>query len=184
MAWVSPRTWTSGETLSGSTAASGLNVQLSGNLSAMRNCWDMLVRLSLSANHSIANSANTSVVWDTMDFEASSNTTMWAAASGARLIAPVAGRYELAGTLEWVSNTSGARASIWSMNGTTDYQISADICINPNKGFNNSIGALVNLTTADHVQIKAWQNSGAALNLHGGTPDRSHVCWRFVGAAS
>lgn len=184
MVWTSPQSWTTGMTLSGTTAASGLNVQLSDNMTAMRNCWDMLIHLSLSANQSIANAANTSVVWDTIDFQANSSVTMWASASGARLIVPWSGRYELSGSLEWVSNTSGARSSIWSMNGATDYTIQSNICANASRGFNCPIGALVNVTTADHIQIKAWQNTGAALNLHGGTPDRSRVGWRFVGAAS
>ena len=188
MAWVLPHTWTTGQTISGSTASTNaslsLNYQLTGNLLAARNLWDNAIHLSLSVNQSIPNNANTSIVWDVVDWQAG-NSTIWASASGARVKVPVAGRYEALGSLEWTLNTTGDRRVRLSVNGLTEYRGGAQAAtLNSGDGSNMPFGDIFELTTADHVLVLGYQNTGAALNLRGGNVDRTRFSWRFLGAAS
>lgn len=188
MAWQTPHLWTTGQVISGSTAAANasfsLNFQLRDNLLAARNLWDNAIHLSLASSPSIANNVNTSVVWDVLNWQVG-NSTIWASASGARLTVPVAGRWEGLGVADWTLNTSGRRRVFISQNGATNYRCGAIApWINSGAGTVVPFGDVLELTTADHVQVVVAQNSGAALTLRGGRTDRTRFSWRFLGAAS
>ena len=188
MAWTLPHSWATGQTISGSTAVAdssvSLNYQLRDNLLSARNLWDNAIHLSLTSNPSVPSSTPTSVVWRRVDWQVG-NSTIWASASGARLQVPVAGRWEGLGVLEWTQNVSGGRSVQISVNGTTSYRCGAQAApINSGDGVRQPFGDILELTTADHVQVLAFQNTGGALELHGGKRDRTRFCWRFLGAAS
>jgi hypothetical protein len=190
MAWVAMHSWTTGQTISGTTASTNaslsLNYQLTGNLLSARNLWDNAIHFSLSANQSIPDAANTSVIWNVADWQVG-NSTIWTSASNpARARVTVAGRWEALGTLEWALNTSGRRGVRLQVTGTTlMYRCGVQTPeINSGDGANQPFGDILELTTADYVEVLAFQNSGAALNLKGGNVDRTRFSWRFLGAAS
>ena len=186
MAYSTPLTFTTGMTLSGSTAASGLPQQIDGNLSVIRNCNDACIRLSLSSNQFASNNVFQSVSWTQLDGQASSAITLWSSASGTKLLAPIVGRWELLGALEWGQNSSvGYRSVAWSMNGATDYHVAAQPGSSEARLQVLPFGAIVNVTaTSQFVTVKAFQNIGASAPLHGGNVDRTRCTWRLVGSTA
>lgn len=186
MGWTTPRTWATGEVLSGdATATSGFNVQIRDNLKSLRNLNDAGVRVSLSGDQSASNNVYQSVSWQVLDWEVDAANTLLATASGTKFLAPWVGRYELSGAIEWRSVAAGYRGVAWSMTGTTDYHIDTFTPLLSGRTQNEPFGAIVNVTaTSQFITVKVFQNSGAALSMRGGTPDRTHAVWRFIGAAT
>lgn len=184
MGWTLPQDWASGMVLAAS-GTSGLNVQLRDNLLDARRMWESAgaIHLSLSTNQSVSNAIYQPISWDVVDWQVG-NTTLWASASGSKLTVPVAGRWELTGVQEWDDNSSGYRGTAWRQNGLNMVHMSAMTPTLSERAPTLPFGDILNLTTADYIEIMAWQSIGAAWNLHGGAKDRTRVTWRFRGAAS
>lgn len=185
MVWRSPNTWTTGETISGSTdvanASTSLNFQLSGNMLTARNLWDNAIHLSLAGNVTIPHNAFTSIIWTVNDWQAG-NSTLW---TSARLRPAVPGLWEGIGSLEWTLEPAGRRAVGLQVNGATFYRCGAQAAsINTGDGVNTPFGDILELTTADFVEVMAFQNTGIVTSLRGGSLDRTRFTWRLLGAAS
>lgn len=184
MTWALPRTWSTGDQLSGDSVSSGsLNLQLRDKLKSLRGMNDYAIRLYAGTDRTLGSGAFTTINWDRHDWEAGA-TGLHATASASKLTAPVAGIYELTGVFEWHSNASGYRAAAYRENGTSLYHIAAATLLNTNQTQNQPIGTIVKLTTADYIELQAFQNSGTTGSLHCGTIDRTHCVWRLLGAAS
>lgn len=169
--------------LSGTTNTSGLNVQLRDNLISLRNLNDEAVHLSLASDQSIGNAAYAAVAWSVKDWQVG-NSTIWTSASGTKLGANVAGYYKLTGSLEWRGNASGYRGAAWALNGTTIYHLNTRTVTLSSIGPAQPTPAIVQMTTADFVRVMVFQNTGAALGLRGGNPDRTRCGWRLIAAAT
>lgn len=184
MVWSTPIDWTTGMIIAAS-GTSGLNQQIRDNILDIRRGFESAggIHLSLSTNQSVSNSVYQPISWDVTDWQIG-NTTLWASASGSKLTVPVAGRWELTGTQEWDDNSSGYRGTAWRQNGANMVHMSAMTPTLSERAPTLPFGDILSLTTADYIEVMAWQSIGAALNLHGGAKDRTRVCWRFRGAAS
>lgn len=181
--WSLPQTWATGMILSAS-GTSGFNTQIRDQLLSARNGWGAGIKLSLAGDQSVSNNTVDPVTWDLLDWSFDPTATLWASASGSKLLAPDGGRYELGGSLEFRSNASGYRAAGYRLNGTSAYQTHTMQNEVTDHTINVPITGIVLMTTADYLEITAFQNTGAALNLHGQHPDQTHVTWRFLGGAS
>lgn len=182
MAWTTPQTWTTG--LIDANGTSGLNTQLRDNMLSARQMWDAAIHLSLSTDFGIPNNANTKVAWDVLDWQANSSVVLWASASGSKLLAPIAGQYELGGCLEWGGASGGYRASKYNMSSTGAVFFMSAYEIGLARGANTPIADVINMTSGTFLEINAFQNSGATHHITGGKPDKSRVSWRLIGAAS
>lgn len=182
MTWSSPITWATAMIIDAG-GTSGLNTQLRDNLLSARQMWDNAISLSLSTNQSIPNNTYTAVSWDTVNWQVG-NSSIWVSASGSKLNVPVAGKYDLTGILEWDDNSSGYRAAAWRINGTSSVHMITMQPLVSEKAPTLPFGDIFSLTTADYIEVMAFQNIGTTMNLHAGSDDRTRVCWRFIGAAS
>lgn len=180
-----PNTWTTGETISGSTdpanASVSLHFQLTRNMLSARNLWDNAIHLSLEEHTTIPHNSFTSINWTIADWQAG-NSSLW---SSARLRPGAPGLWEVIGSLEWLDDTSGRRAVGLSVNGATFMHCAAQSAtLSAGDGMNMPFGDILELTTADFVTVNAFQNSGTVSQLRGGSPDRTRLSWRLYGAAS
>lgn len=184
MSWKTPRTWATGDQLSGDTTASGsLNLQVRDQLIALRGMNEYAQRMSKSAVQSINSAAYTAVSFNVIDWEAGT-TGLHNTASATKLMAPIAGVYELAGCLEWSNTTTPIYfGSAYRENGTSGFHISTQTGTDTGRTLNLPFGAIVKLTSGEYIEVMAWQNSGGALNLTKGT-DRTHCSWRLLGGAT
>lgn len=121
-------------------------------------------RVRHSANQSIASGGMAKVLtFNTEDYDTDSIHDNGVAPS--RLTCQTAGLYLIIGQAEWQSNTSGRRALVIRLNGTTYIAISDDIASGPN-------GQVVMTTwllgVGDYIELMAFQDSGTNLNVIGG----------------
>ena len=133
--------------------------------------WNLIwyppqVKVSLSANLSVANATTTAVpftveAWDTDTMHSTSVNT-------SRLTVVTAGRYEMHASVLWAVSAAGVRLLTIRKNGTTNYAyIGEDAGTAALGGFN--VGMQAHLTdtaiVGDYYEITVYQSSGGALNL-------------------
>lgn len=132
---------------------------------------------------SIPNSSSTSVTFDVEDLDSnvggisqhdtSSNTS--------RFTAAYPGRYKFSGAVAFAANASGVRITQWAVNGAV--QNGSDTEITPVSGAVTVVPARTRtfqLEVGDYVELRAFQNSGGALNTGVTTSNQSGMSALWV----
>lgn len=183
MAWKTPQTWSSGQGI----WVYDLNREVRDRMMTLRNANDNLIRLSLTSAQQIPDSQHTPIRWDTLDWAASGGSSLlWT--GGAPLLAPYAGWYEFDMKLCWSSGetTGGTRFGRYTISNATNvkYDITAiDDYVGTRPIVHGGLG-IVQLTTADSLEVGVYQNTGDDLTLLGSTGDRSRCTWRLLGGTT
>jgi hypothetical protein len=101
-----------------------------------------------------------------------------------RLVAPVAGVYQVTGGVRWSANASGTRFLAIGKNGgswqASDWRPAAGALFNIT---DQSVSTLVALDAGDWVQLDAYQDSGSALTIGSGTLG-PYLAMHWVGSAT
>jgi hypothetical protein len=164
MAWTTPRTWVTAETVT----ASILNSHVRDNLDFLYN--KDRVRVYRSADKSIADSATEYVNWTDEDYD--TNGLHSTVSNNARLTAQVDGMYVVTFNASFDSNSTGRRViSIRKNDSTTDgtggtrYGSVSSPAVT---GLNTylSLTTHIYLSATDYVVATVYQNSGGALNMN------------------
>ena len=153
---------TNGQVLTAdSTAATGLKWAAASSGATFAGC-----QIYMSANQSIANSTNTTLLWNSENFDTDSfhSTTT----NTGRITIPTgkAGYYLLTGLVRWNGNTSQRRNLSLAKNGT--YIAGTDWMQNPstNEGFLcQTFSYVVNAAAGDYYVINVSQGTGGALDV-------------------
>jgi hypothetical protein len=135
-------------------------------------------RAEFTTPQSIPDNTFTPLCFDTTVFD---NDNVWgggstcgAAGSKTELIAPVAGVYEVNASVQWDTNSTGARVIRIEKNASTDLVTDQRTAI----GFTaNSASTMVKLAAGDFVQALVLQNSGGALNVLGLSTTSLSMTW-------
>lgn len=97
-----------------------------------------------------------------------------------RITARTAGTYMLAGAVSFPANTAGRRGCKWTVNGT-DVPMSQALQPAPSTGALDLTARVkyVQLVAGDYVELRAFQDSGGALNTAVTSPGGADasVCW-------
>lgn len=176
VAWTTPRTWASGDVVT----AAMLNAHLRDNLLVLAHGNEYYVKVYLDGSASIPNNTSTSVSWTTVEFERHDASAMWSVANPTRLVAPIAGKYAVALNVEWRSNATGIRSCSLVRNSPA-LTLPGQAQNSDSEAVNTSSYFEVDLAAAAYVEAKVLQASGAALDLHGGTPDRTRCAMWLIG---
>jgi len=95
----------------------------------------------------------------------------WSASNPTRLTCQVAGTYYIFGQIEWAAKaTPNAQCAI-RLNGGPSNMIAIGYFLDGTsdpRGMN--VSCTYQLSVGDYVEIRAWQNTGAAINITGGSP--------------
>jgi len=138
-------------------------------------------RAEFTALQPIPDNTFTSLCFDTAVFD---NDNVWggdpgpgtcgANGSKTKLIAPVAGVYEVNASVQWDTNSTGARVLRIEKNASTDLVTDQRTAI----GFTaNSASTMVKLAAGDFVQALVLQNSGGSLNALGISTTSFSMTW-------
>jgi len=137
-------------------------------------------RAEFTGNQTIPNNAFTSLCLDTTVFD---NDHLWGGLSPAtcdntaprtKLIAPVAGVYEVDAAVQWDNNSTGVRVLRITKNGSSDLATQQI----PAAAFTaNSASTLTKLAAGDFVQASVLQNSGAGLAALGAPTTNLSMTW-------
>jgi hypothetical protein len=117
-----------------------------------------------SADEAITNNSETAV---TFDSELHDSNSMHSTASNTdRLVAPIAGVYQICAAISWASNATGLRYAYFQLNGTT-YTTLAKKDQNGGGGIDDYMSwcGQYSLAANDFVKLVVFQNSGGSLNL-------------------
>lgn len=119
-------------------------------------------RVRRSSTQSIPNNTATAISFTTEVHDTGDDN--WSVGSPTRLTAQKTGSYITTGNLRWANNTSGRRQLQIRLNGSA---IIGRIELGPNSVGNADmhITAIYELSSSDYVELLAFQNSGAALNV-------------------
>lgn len=122
-------------------------------------------RVSKSATQSIANSATTSVTFDTEDFDdggmhsTTSNTSRITIPTGG------AGTYMVGGMVEFAANATGQRTIYVVLNGTATQATVTNVTASGTVASRLACATLVQVVAGDYLELQVNQNSGGALNV-------------------
>jgi hypothetical protein len=116
-----------------------------------------------STNQAIASGGlYTPISFDTVDFNVGG---VYNASQPDRMVAPVAGRYELITNVTWTGNATGLRILYLIRNSYT-------VAVSNVTGSNSevyapaqSVQAMCQLAAGDVMRVAAWQDSGSSLNV-------------------
>jgi predicted flavoprotein YhiN len=137
--------------------------------------------LTKSANQSVNNTTATAITFDTelKDTNAfhdnSTNTSRITIPSGK------AGFYLISGQINFASNSTGVRDGAIYKNGTVMTQVF--VLGAANGGWTGaSVSQIQELAVADYIELFAYQNSGGALNVNGGSTYGAAFQVQYLGA--
>lgn len=117
-----------------------------------------------TANQSCLDATYTTLTFDTEIFD--TETMHSTGTNPERITIPTGatGRYLVTGTIEWASNATGYREIQFRVNGTTGSGRTQVPAVNGAPTVIDAT-ALLQLSAADYVEMRARQNSGGALNV-------------------
>lgn len=126
------------------------------------------VRVYRNAGLSILTGTNTSVIWDSVDYDTDG---MWSPTiNPTRLTCRTQGLYLVVADVNWAFNTNGVRQIQVQKNNTTNYLLGQ---ILPNSGgFSDQqqVAQFVDLKAGDYIEVLVVQNSASSLVVAGATP--------------
>lgn len=164
MAFTTPITWTINQLVS----VANMNEQVRDNMNAV---WQAAaVRITHSANQSIADSALTALAFNTERFDqaAGAASTMHdPITNNTRLTCRISGVYMIGANIDWSSlSTAGYRQLSLRVTGTTTIAHTQTTAVGSAIDTTQNINALYSLTSGtDYVEVMVYQNSGAALGV-------------------
>lgn len=129
---------------------------------------DMVRAYASATAQSLTSGTVTSIVFDTNDTTYSSNTAMHSTVSNtSRLVAQVAGRYEIKAQVNYAANSTGIRQAALLVNGTTSIAVTN---LNNVGGFGSPVPVATEyyFAASDYVEVTGYQNSGGALAIQQG----------------
>lgn len=162
MAWTDPTTYSVGATASGDL----LNLQIRDNLTYLSSGHGA-AKLRLDANQSVSNATLNAVAWTVADWNVG---PIWASASAAKIRPSEAGIWEFVVGLDFAKNSSGNRYGVLRVDNDTalEYPLQSVQTLSATNEVLFLTGAQrIELTTSQYIEVYAYQNSGAALNLLG-----------------
>jgi len=119
---------------------------------------DIGARVARQSNQSIPSSLNTAIAFTGARYNASG---IWTAGALTRLTCYTAGKYLIGGCLSFAVGGTGVRQIAILLNGATYIAAQQGTAISVNL----SICTVYNLAVSDYVQLMAYQDSGAALDV-------------------
>lgn len=123
-----------------------------------------LAQVTKSAAQSIATAAFTAVTWNAEDLD--TDTLHDTVTNNSRLTAQLAGKYLVWATVTFAGNATGTRIVRLTKNGATN--IGRGARVGGHADANAVTGVwLVSLAATDYVEVEAYQDSGAGLNVVG-----------------
>ena len=159
--WFYLATDTNGGTLYQSNGSSW--VQCGAGVSGSATATFSGARVFNSANQSLTNNTLTALAFDSESFDTDAyHSTV---TNTSRLTVPTGkgGYFLISASVEWPSNTTGARQLFIRVNGTS-YIGGVAINSPPTGSSIQTVGLIYNLADADYVEAVAAQGSGGALN--------------------
>lgn len=125
-----------------------------------------IARARRDAVQSILDDTVTSIEFDTEDFDTDGIVDV-GGANPSRLVVPITGKYIASGTGSIATNTTGVRACIIKVNGTTE------VAVNQQNAPSVAFAMVVctpplSLTAGDYLELQVYQNSGGPLNTQTG----------------
>lgn len=130
-------------------------------------------RAERSSTQSINSASATAISFNVESYDSQG---CYSAGSPTRMTAPFAGIYNVQASAEFAQNATGNRQLHIYVNGATHVRQTIP-SIGSGLATRVSIGANVSLAAADYVEVFAFQDSGAALNLTNGD---DQPCLTFV----
>lgn len=117
-----------------------------------------------TANLAVATSTDTAITWQAADGNA---LTSWSSGTNpTRLTAQVPGRYMAVASMRWAANGTGFRTGEIRLNGSTVIGRHAQAFVAAGSPTQYTlVSSPVSLSIGDYMELIAWQNSGAALDL-------------------
>ena len=119
---------------------------------------DIGARVNRSTSQSIPNVVSTAISFNGSRYDTNQ---IWSAVSPTRLTCKTAGKYSIGGCFRFDANATGFRYIEIKLNG------SAQIAVIEGTGVTSifSISSIYSLSVNDYVELSAFHNSGAALNI-------------------
>ena len=119
---------------------------------------DIGARVNRSTSQSIPNGVSTAISFNGSRYDTNQ---IWSAVSPTRLTCKTAGKYSIGGCFRFDANAAGTRYIEIRLNG------SAQIAVLEGTGVTSifSISSIYSLSVNDYVELSAFHNSGAALNI-------------------
>ena len=184
MAWTPGKAWTTGEVLTVWKA----QTHWSDAMRSARNLWDHACHVSAASTppFDIAGSNIYSPIpWRQVDWQI--GTGVFSTANPTKFLAPVAGWYELVPTLVWDFSSGGTRTLGYRLNDASPHYDQHALQTN-NNSFQlvNNAADIVQMTTADFLEVLAKQNSaedGVKIVMDSNA-NNTRCSWRLIGAAS
>ena len=128
-----------------------------------------MVRVHRATNFSIAHVTTVSIPWDDTLFD--DDDMHSTSTNPSRLTAQVPGRYEVAATVVFDADSTGARLlGLWKRHGETDeFRFDRDVDSNPGASQVTvlRVSGTVDLDAGDWVEVRARQESGSSLDVIG-----------------
>jgi hypothetical protein len=126
------------------------------------------VRAYHNANQSLTTATATALAFNSERFDQAGGVAAThhdVTTNNSRLTCLYAGIYQISGNIEWPANATGIRILIIRLNGTTEIARTAQIALSANALQQNLTG-LYSLAVNDYLELVAYQNSGAGLNVN------------------
>jgi hypothetical protein len=179
-----PRTWVNGEFVD-DTKLNSIN----GLRDAMRFMLDPpSVILRQTVSQSLPNNAYTALTFTTEDYDNEATASYLSgvgmhdpAVNPSRMTCQTAGRYLLTGGCSFVSGT-GRRGLQWTVNGVSVPATQIIFAAGSTSGQDMPCRVtIVSLSVGDYVELRAFQDSGAAMSLGVPSPGGSNATARWIG---
>ena len=125
---------------------------------------NILCRVANAADQTISDSTATAMTFDTELFDTHAmhdNVT-----NNSRITVPIAGKYLIAGTINWVVNGTGTRSARLRKNGTTFIGSLVFMPITSGDETINQIMIIDSLAASDYIELLGTQTSGGNLDVN------------------
>jgi hypothetical protein len=147
-----------------------LNVVVTGSIAYVSSPFsptgfDIGARVYNSTSISITGSVLTTLPFDSERYDTDGIHST--ASNTSRLTCKTAGKYLIAGGIQYAANATGVRYLVIHLNGTTDLaSFTDDAIIGAGVNQNMAISTIYDLAVNDYVELQVYQNSGDALNIN------------------
>lgn len=120
------------------------------------------VRVIRTTNQSISNNAVTAISFDTETYDAGSG--LWVIGAPTRITIVTPGIYNFSGVLRFDANSTGERAILVRVNGSTLVASGGEGNPSASNDSRCDVAGDINLAAADYLELCAYQNSGGSIN--------------------
>lgn len=129
-------------------------------------------RVERGTAFAVANSTSTPMQWDS---EIRDNYNIFDSGSNTRLTAPIPGVYLAELGIQWISNATGYRYAIISLNGVVVSGETKNAANGPDTY--HAIAATQTMTTGQYIEATVIQTSGGSLNVAGTPGSYMSLTW-------